>query len=383
MFWDECVRFFFTNSDETLENGDFSQIKQKRNHDSQDFFAIGLVTTRKKCYNNKEVCLDLFQSDRKEFPFGNLPDWKKRIMEQTQNLGRKRAMSVISLLYFLLIVALAVLSFFYTVEVPQKAACCVVLIAISGGALAAMLYSRKQVLTKICSVLLLPFLLPSVLLCFGEWEVLVPLVVTALLAFFLCGCTETIKTVFGTIFLLLYVLGSLAYFLGSSLFSTSMTTAVVDSGISPSRKYRYEVINTEDSSNGSTAVTVEPNNYDVNLGVLEFRAEGYERTVSLERPMQEETVVRWETQTRQQITEELLTISEDVTLQLPASDRKALGYDENATIYLRNLTDQDLERLGVPQNNDVMYVNDQVCFRSYIAILEDYFSPSKHAISAF
>ena len=73
-------------------------------------------------------------------------------MEQTQNLGRKRAMSVISLLYFLLIAALAVLSFFYTVEVPQKAACCVVLIAISGGALAAMLYSRKQVLTKICSV---------------------------------------------------------------------------------------------------------------------------------------------------------------------------------------------------------------------------------------
>ena len=37
-------------------------------------------------------------------------------MEQTQNLGRKRAMSVISLLYFLLIVALAVLSFFYTVK---------------------------------------------------------------------------------------------------------------------------------------------------------------------------------------------------------------------------------------------------------------------------
>ena len=163
-----------------------------------------------------------------------------------------------------------------------------------------------------------------------------------------------------------------------------MASTVVDSGISPSRKYRYEVITTEDSSNGSTAVTVEPNNYfDVIQVVLDFRAEGGVRTVSLDRPMQEETVVRWETQTRQQITEELLTISEDVTLQLPASDRKALGYDENTTIYLRNLTDQDLARLGVPQNNDVMYVNDQVCFRSYIAILEDYFSPSKHAISAF
>lgn len=305
-------------------------------------------------------------------------------MEQFHaNIGKKRAMSVISLLYCLLMILLAVLSFFYTVEIPQKAACCLVLILISGGALAAMLYSRRQILTKICSVLLLPALLPTVLLCFGEWELIVPLVVTALLAFFLCGCTETVKTIFGTIFLLLYVLGSLAYFLGISLFSTSMTTNLMESGVAPSRKYRYEVINTEDSSNGSTAVIVEPNDFDISLGVIEFRAEGYERTVSLQRPMQSETTIRWETQTRQQITEELLAISQDVTVQLSGSDKKALGYDENATIYLRNLTDQDLERLGVPQNNDVMYVNDKVCFRSYIAVLEDYFSPSKHAISAF
>ncbi|MDD7294234.1 MAG: hypothetical protein PUG85_02320, partial [Oscillospiraceae bacterium] len=268
-------------------------------------------------------------------------------MEQMHtNIGKKRAMSVISLLYFLLMLLLAVLSFFYTVEIPQKAACCLVFILISGGALAAMLYSRRQVLTKICSVLLLPVLLPTVLLCFGEWELIVPLVVTALLAFFLCGCTETVKTVFGTIFLLLYVLGSLAYFLGISLFSTSMTTNLMESGIAPSRKYRYEVVNTEDSSNGSTVVTVEPNDLDINLGVMEFRAEGYERTVSLERPMQSETTIRWETQTRQQITEELLAISQDVTVRLSDGDKKMLGYDENATIYLRNLTDQDLERLG-------------------------------------
>lgn len=305
-------------------------------------------------------------------------------MEQMHtNMGRKRAMSVISLLYFLLMLLLAVLSFFYTVEIPQKAGCCLVLILISGGALAAMLYSRRQILTKICSVLLLPVLLPTVLLCFGEWELIVPLVVTALLAFFLCGCTETVKTVFGTIFLLLYVLGALAYFLGISLFSTSMTTNLMESGIAPSRKYRYEVVNTEDSSNGSTVVTVEPNDLDIHLGVMEFRAEGYERTVSLERPMQSETTIRWETQTRQQITEELLAISQDVTVQLSDGDKKLLGYDESAIIYLRNLTDQDLEWLGVPQNNDVLYVNDKVCFRSYIAILEDYFSPSEHVISAF
>jgi hypothetical protein len=292
-------------------------------------------------------------------------------------------MSVISLLYCLLLGLLSVLSFFYTVEVPQKVVCCLVLILLSGGALAAMLYSRRQVLTKICSVLMLPILLPTVLLCFGEWELLLPLVITALLAFFLCGCTETVKTVFGTIFLLLYVLGSLVYFLAISLFSTSTTQEVVDSGISPSRKYRYEVIHTEDSSNGSTTVIVEPNDYDISLGILAFHAEGYERTVSLERPMQETTDIRWETQTRQQITEELLAISEDVTVSLSASDKKALGYTEDTTVYLRELSDQDLERLGVPQNNDVMYVNDKICFRSYIAVLEDYYSPSNHTIWVF
>ncbi len=292
-------------------------------------------------------------------------------------------MSVISLLYCLLLDVLYVLSFFYTVEVPQKVVCCLVLILLSGGALAAMLYSRRQVLTKICSVLMLPVLLPTVLLCFGEWELLLPLVITALLAFFLCGCTETVKTVFGTIFLLLYVLGSLVYFLAISLFSTSTTQEVVDSGISPSRKYRYEVIHTEDSSNGSTTVIVEPNDYDISLGILAFHAEGYERTVSLERPMQETTDIRWETQTRQQITEELLAISEDVTVSLSASDKKALGYTEDTTVYLRELSDQDLERLGVPQNNDVMYVNDKICFRSYIAVLEDYYSPSNHTIWVF
>jgi hypothetical protein len=305
-------------------------------------------------------------------------------MEQLHtNIGRKRVMSVISLLYCLLLGLLSVLSFFYTVEVPQKVVCCLVLILLSGGALAAMLYSRRQVLTKICSVLMLPILLPTVLLCFGEWELLLPLVITALLAFFLCGCTETVKTVFGTIFLLLYVLGSLVYFLAISLFSTSTTQEVVDSGISPSRKYRYEVIHTEDSSNGSTTVIVEPNDYDISLGILAFHAEGYERTVSLERPMQETTDIRWETQTRQQITEELLAISEDVTVSLSASDKKALGYTEDTTVYLRELSDQDLERLGVPQNNDVMYVNDKICFRSYIAVLEDYYSPSNHTIWVF
>lgn len=305
-------------------------------------------------------------------------------MEQFHtNIGKKRALSFVSLLYCLLLCTLTVLSFFYTVTIPQKAACCVVVSLISLGALAAMLYSRRQIVTRICSVLLLPILMPLVLLCFGEWVLLVPLLVTALLAFFLCGCSETVKTVFGTIFLLLYVLGSLVYFLGISLFSTSMTSTVVESGIAPSRKYRYEVINTEDSSNGSTAVIVEPNDFDVDLGFIAFLAEGYERTVSLNRPVQLETEIRWETQTRQQITEELLALSENVTLQLTDSDKRDLGYDVNANIYLRNLTDQDLERLGVPQNNDVMYVNDEICFRSYIAVLEDYFSPSQHAVSVF
>ena len=42
-----------------------------------------------------------------------------------------------------------------------------------------------------------------------------------------------------------------------------------------------------------------------------------------------------------------------------------------------------LEQLGVPAENDVLTFSGKVCFRSYIAVLEDYFAKDNREISLF
>ncbi len=229
----------------------------------------------------------------------------------------------------------------------------------------------------------MPCLLPTVLLNFGDWALIVPLAVTCLLMFFFVGVNETPKTIFGTIYLLLYVLGSLGYFLAVSLFSTNSTLVLLESRVSDSGSYRYSLINTDDSSGGSTAVKISPNDMDINFSVISFLAEGYERTVYIERPVQNEIKLEWKTVSRQEVTEELCTISDSVTVNLPAEAKRALGYADNADVYVRDLTDNQLSELGVPVQTDVLYLNGEPCFRSYIAVLEDYFSSSERVSSVF
>ena len=46
------------------------------------------------------------------------------------------------------------------------------------------------------------------------------------------------------------------------------------------------------------------------------------------------------------------------------------------------MTDDNLALLGVPETNEVMYVNGKVAFRQYIAVLERSFWESNRSLSA-
>lgn len=302
--------------------------------------------------------------------------------EFLSNPWTKRAASLVSVLFCVGICGLSYLSAFYEIRMVHPVSFCIVWSLLSLLFLTVMLYSRRQVLTRLSSFLLLPALFPAVLLCFGNWGLILPLVLTSLVIFFLSGSGETIKTVLGTIYLLLYVLGSLGFFLVMSLFAPSTERVVVDSGISPSGTYRYEVIDTHDSSNGSTSIHIEPNDRDIDYKLIQFIATGYDHTVYLVRPIQEESNVEWTTVSREEITKSLLQISEDLELDLNADQKRLLGIsDATQPVYLKDLTDAQLELLGVPQQNDVLSYNGKVCFRSYIAVLEDYFDKSKRTVS--
>ncbi len=351
----------------------------------------------------------------------------------------KLAVSLLSPLYCVIIVWLSYHSIFYEMTVLNPRSICLILSAVSVIALIILLYTRKQVLTILSSLVMLPALLPAVLLYFGEWHVLVPLLVVSLIIFFFSGLGETAKTVFGTIFVLLYLLGSLVYFLFTTLFAPSTVSTTVETGISPSGSYRYEVVNTVDSSDGSTAIIIESNTLDKHYDMLLFQPRGLTRTAVMTRPMQETTQVVWQTEKRADITSDINAISKDVTVtlsdaqmellglpayevtygsgqtvsmspadyhayvvQLSPADMEALQTEQETyqldvlsdkalktlgitvndmrSMKLTDLTDADLETLGIPEEGDVMYCNGKVVFRYYIAILEQYFDLSKQEI---
>lgn len=203
------------------------------------------------------------------------------------NVWVKRIASVVSIIYAVYICVLSYRSLFYDVVITKPTVFCIYLSVISVGAMAFMIFSRKQILTKIASFILLPALLPIVIMCLGSWVMIIPLAICAIVMFFANGANEGTKTLLGTIYVLVYILTALAYFIFTSYLSSPAVKTTVETGISPSKLYRYEVIETQDSSNGSTTVILEPNDMDIVKGSVTYKIRGYDRTICVKRPLTE------------------------------------------------------------------------------------------------
>ena len=352
-----------------------------------------------------------------------------------KNVWTKRVVSLLSVGYAAMVGWLAYMSIFYDLVVKEPTKLCVCISAVSVIALIIMLYTRKQFITKFVSIALLPLLLLPLLMFFGQWGVLIPPLVVSLIIFFFSGMGETAKTVWGTVFLLLYLLGSLFYFLTTSMFAPSTVTTTVQEGVSPTGAYRYAVTETVDSSNGCTKVVLESSELDKDYDMARFEVKGLSRDVKTERPLNKNVTIEWTIENRQDITAQILGISEDVEITLVDSqmdmlnkkayrvtysdgrteelmqadyhaiviplsnaDRELLGtdlteikLDEMSTrakkklgiqveslrkMKLADLTDSDLATLGIPEKGDCMYYNGKCVFRYYVAILEKYFDIS-------
>ncbi len=201
-----------------------------------------------------------------------------------ENIWTKRAASLLGLLYAFFICALSYFAIFYKYEIKNRTGICVLFTLLSTVAVTLMIYSRHQLATKLSGFIMVPALLPVILLCFGSWEIIIPLAAAAVIIFFASGSNEGAKTILGTIFLLLYILASLAYFLFTTFLASPAVKKTVETGTSPSKKYRYEVIETTDSSNGCTSVILEPNDMDIEYSMIAFRIKGYDRTLCVKRP---------------------------------------------------------------------------------------------------
>lgn len=398
------------------------------------------------------------------------------------NVWTKRVVAVLSLLYALAVCRLCYFSIFYEIHVRDRFSLCLTVTVVSIIALVAMLYTRKQVITRIASFMILPAMLPVVLLYFGEWGMIIPIIITGVTILLLSGAGEGGKTAVGTIVLLMYIFGALGYFVFTSFFVSSVKETLVEKGTSPSGRYRYTVINTEDTSNGSTAVYVEPNYADEDFPFVTFTLKSMDRVVYRVRPIAEEIDIEWTTQSRQDVTQQIEAISDNIEITLTDDELKQLGYtydnkltlsdvdidmklqigldgsnvdpilldslndeqlavfgigrDPNGryyilspsaevidsagagsgkkiyfseidsdtiekfqseyldeyydykfkvtkdrTVLLNTLTDEQLKSFGVSDQSDVMTFNGKVCFRSYVAEIEDYYDVDSRHLS--
>lgn len=256
------------------------------------------------------------------------------------NIWTKRAAAIVSLIYALGVCRLCYLSIFYEINIHSKISQCLIITGISILVIVVMLYTRKQILTRISSFVILPAMLPVVLLYFGEWGLIIPIVLTGVAILLLSGAGEGTKTAVGTIVLLMYIFGALGYFLFTSFFVTSVKETVVESGISPSGKYRYRVVNTEDTSNGSTAVYVEPNDADLEYKMLysTFTLKNMERIVHIERPINESVELEWITLPRSEITAQLNEISDNIVIHLSEEELKKIGYTYDEMLQIDDIT---------------------------------------------
>jgi len=128
-----------------------------------------------------------------------------------KNKWTKIGFSTLSLGYgfFMLWLAWLTFSFYLVPTNPVSLFALYLLINVLFGA--AMIYTRKEIATQITVCLLHPCILIMLVFAFGEWYLLAPVFVVATIVFFASGTPESLKTILGTIYLILFVLVVLGY----------------------------------------------------------------------------------------------------------------------------------------------------------------------------
>ncbi len=223
----------------------------------------------------------------------------------------KRVLSLLSIGYIGLMTFLAFASLYYDIQIVKQTSFVALEIILGLIFGSAMIYSRKQILTSVASLFGLLFFLPVVVLYYSPENLvmLVPLGILAVTLFFVSGAGEGIKTILGTIYLLLYILCILAYYLYVSIFAGNTIDTVTYQSVSPSGDYRCYVLDITDSSEGTTKVVIEPNTYDIDYGSVKFVEKGYSRIVYNVRKNKLNIIPEWSTDSK---AGDVLTINGEV-----------------------------------------------------------------------
>lgn len=124
-----------------------------------------------------------------------------------KNVWFRRGLSLICWGYTGFMTWIAWLCFAYYFQFENPTPAFVLYLFINVSAMWLMILSRKQVLTQINSYVLPPVVFLVTFFGYGNWYIVIPPVVVMLVLFFVNVSNETLKTVLGTMYLLLFVIG--------------------------------------------------------------------------------------------------------------------------------------------------------------------------------
>jgi hypothetical protein len=139
---------------------------------------------------------------------------------------------------------------------------------------AIMLYTRKEILTRIMVFFFHPCILVMLIFSFGNYYLLIPAFIISTIVFILAKAPENVKIVIGTIYLILFVIGYLGYLtmqiFSMKIFDVNLKNRSADYLYSPQGSYRLvQYIDSPDKSNRTIIYYVEPTSGDLHFGILD------------------------------------------------------------------------------------------------------------------
>lgn len=168
-----------------------------------------------------------------------------KIISIIKNKWTKRGLSALSVLYLGFLALILWLMFSFYLSPTNDAALFILYVFINFLFGAVMLYTRKQIATRICAAFAPLVVFAIMIVGFGQWFVIVPPLVIAAFVFLAAASDETFKTVVGTIYLLIFVVGALVYITMLSLNLTLQSILSIDCNSSQrSQVYSYSPDNT-------------------------------------------------------------------------------------------------------------------------------------------
>ncbi len=153
-----------------------------------DYYVIQKYISRKR----KEIIMD-------------------KVIAFFKNNWCKRGFALLTPAYPLLLVYIDWLAFAYSLEPTNPIALFLLYVLINFVFGGLMFYTRKQILTRFCLCITPLIIFVMMIVAFGNWYMIIPPLAVTAVVFLASGAGETLKTILGTIYLMLFVVGALVY----------------------------------------------------------------------------------------------------------------------------------------------------------------------------